>query len=305
MIEKFTKQTGIKVNVSNYTSNEELLAKIQAGGSGIDVAVPSDYMVTIMTKLGFLDTLDQTKIPNMALVSNEFLKQPFDPENKYSLPYSWTTTGLAIHKDLFKGTIKSWKDVFNNPELKGKISLLDDSREVTAAALKMNGYSVNTTNKDELKTAETTLLKAKSRVKMFTSDTIDPLVNKEVAVAQTYSSDALIAAEKSNGRIEFVLPDEGGTRAMDNVVLFKDSKHKESAYKLLNFMLSPEVNLAFVTTVFGGPVLSATRQQLPEKLKNSTALFPSHEKLSKFENIVDLGEQTSLFDELWTRIKTE
>ncbi len=304
MVQKFTEKTGIQLNISNYTSNEELLAKVQAGAGGIDVAVPSDYMVSIMAKLDLLEPLDKAQIPNTSHLLSEVTNQAFDPENKFSMPYSWSTAGIAINRDLFKGTLKSWKDVFNNADLKGKVSLLDDVREVTAAALKFHGYSVNTTKPEELKKAEETLLKMKSKVKMFNSDTIEALVNKEVAVAHTYSTDALQAAAQ-NSKIEYILPEEGGTRSIDNLVVFKSAENKKEAYALIDFMLSSEANVSFVKSIWGGPVLKETRAQLPDNVKNNKALFPTQSQISKFENLVDLGDNTRLYDELWTKIKTE
>jgi spermidine/putrescine transport system substrate-binding protein len=305
LLEQFSKDTGIKVNVSNYASNEELLAKVQAGSSGIDVAVPSDYMVSIMTKLDLLHEIDSTKIANRSGISPELLGQSFDPQNKYSLPYAWSTTGIAINRELFKGTIKSWKDVFENPELKGKLSLLDDVREVMAAALKMNGNSVNATKEDELQKAKSILSQVKPRVKMFRSDTVEALLKKEVAVAQSYSTDALQAARKSNGQIEYILPEEGGARAIDTVVILKTAQNVEGAHKLINYMLSSDVNVSFVTNVMGGPVLKATKEKLSVDLQNNASLFPTGNTLSKFEGITDVGTATKLYDDIWTLFKTE
>lgn len=304
LVKKFETETGIKINISNYSSNEELLAKVQAGAAGVDVAVPSDYMVKIMTHLNLLKTLDKSKIPNSKLVAPDVLKKNFDPMNTYSLPFAWSTAGVAVNRALFKGEIKSWRDIFTNSELAGKISFLDDAREVTAAALKMHGYSVNTTNPTEIKKAESTLLKMKPKIKMFRSDTIDILLNKQVAVAHAYSTDALQAAAKPGSQIEYILLDEGGTRAIDTLVVLKDAPHPESAHKLINFMLSESVNVQFVKTMWGGPVLSSTRAQLPEKVRNNQSLFPPAEKLARFESIEDLGENTKLYDELWTKVKT-
>ena len=302
---KFTKETGIKLKISNYSSNEELLAKVQAGATGIDVAVPSDYMVAVMSKLGLLREIDPKKVPNISGLDPSLLKQDYDPENKFSLPYSWSTAGIAVNRDLVKTPIKGWKDLFTNPELKGKISLLDDVREVAAAALKVNGLSVNTTNPADLDKAKATLKELRSRVKMFTSDTIDALVNKEVAAAQTFSSDALQAAAKSGGKIEYILPEEGGTRAIDNVVILKGAKNVEEAHALINFLLSTDANVAFVTSVRGGPVVKETREKLPADLKASATLFPAKETISKFERLTDLGEATRLYDRLWTEVKAE
>jgi spermidine/putrescine transport system substrate-binding protein len=302
---KFTESTGIKIRVSNYSSNEELLAKVQAGATGIDVAVPSDYMVEVMTKSGFLRPLDLAKIPNKDGLAETFLKQEYDPENRFSLPYAWTTAGIAVNRDLFKGPIKGWKDLFTQKELNGKIALLDDARETIALALKYNGFSVNTAKPEELNKAKETLKELRGRVKMFRSDSIDPLVNKEIIVAHAYSPDALQAARKSNGKIEYILPEEGGTRAIDNVVILKNAKNVEEAHALINFLLSREANVSFVKSVFGGPVVVATKDLLPKELQDNASLFPAAGTLSKFERIRDIGEATRAYDRLWTEIKSE
>lgn len=305
MMEKFSKETGIKINASNYTSNEELLAKVQAGSGGIDVAVPSDYMVQIMIKLNLLEPIDMAQIPNKDLFAQEWMNQSFDPGNKYSLPYAWSTAGIAVNRELFKGKITDWKDVLENPELKGKFSLLDDVREVMAMALKTNGASVNSVDPKDLEKAKALLLKVKPAVKMFRSDTIESLVHKEIAVAHAYSSDALVAQAETNGQIEYILPASGGTRAMDNLVVFKNAKNKANAFALLNFLSSKDSNLEFVTRAKGGPVLKTTRDLLSPELKGNKSLFPEASTLSKFESLNDLGENTKLYDAIWTSVKSE
>ncbi|HVK61168.1 MAG TPA: spermidine/putrescine ABC transporter substrate-binding protein [Bdellovibrionales bacterium] len=304
MQEKFTKETGIVLKISNFSSNEELLAKIQAGASGIDVAVPSDYMVDVMTKEKLLNPLDDSKIPNKSGLDPSVLHQSYDPENKFSLPYSWGTAGIAVNRALYKGEIKGWKDVLTKKELAGKISLLDDVREVTAGALKANGYSVNTTNETELAKAKEMLKAARPRVKMFRSDTIDALVNKEVAIAHTYSVDALQAAQKDS-KIEYIIPEEGGTRSIDNLVVLKTAKNVEAAHALINFLLSQEASTSFVKTVMGGPVVTATKAALSKELQANNGLFPSAAVMGKLESIHDVGDATRLYDRLWTEIKTE
>lgn len=304
--ETFKKETGIAVKLSYYASNEELLAKIQAGAGGIDVAIPSDYMVDVLSKLQLVQPLDKSQIPNASGLDPQFLKQAFDPENTYSLPYAWGTAGIAINRELYKGDIKSWKDVFSKPDLAGKISLLDDVREVTAAALKANGFSVNSTNPDELAKAQATLKAFRPRVKMFRSETIDPLATKEIAVAHAYSMDALRANRKAGGNhIEYVIMEDGGTRSIDNMVILKSAKNVKEAHALMNYFLKPETNLAFVTTCLSGPVLLATKAKLPKELAQNKALFPSAAVMKKLESIHDVGEATRLYDRLWTELKTD
>jgi len=302
---EFTRKTGIELHVSNYVSNEDLLAKVQAGASGIDVCVPSDYMVDVMAKIGLLQPLDLRKIPNRAGLDPNFLKQEYDPENKFSLPYAWLTAGIAVNRELYKGTIRGWKDLFGNKELAGKISLLDDVREVMAAALKTNGFSVNSTEPAELEKAKATLKEVRGRIKMFRTDSIDPLVNKEIAVAHAYSSDAMKAREKTKGQIEYILPEEGGTRSIDNLVVLKSAAHAAEAHELIDFLISREANVEFVKTNFGGPVVLATKDRLPPELKASPSLFPSAGKLKKFERLKDLGKATQVYDRIWTEIKAD
>jgi len=305
---EFTEKTGIIVNMSNYFSNEELLAKVQSGAGGIDVAVPSDYMVEIMAKMNFLEKLDKTKIPNSADIAPEFLHQPYDPENIYSLPYAWATAGFAYNADLIKKDLKSWKDVLGSSDLDGKISLMDDMREVLAMALKTQGHSVNSKDPAEIKSAVELLKKLKPRVKMFRSDTVDLLLNKEVALAHAFSSSAIKAMVKSGGKIKYVLPEEGGTKSIDNLVILKSAKHLEAAHAFINFLLTKEANAAFVNTIYGGPVIKGVKDLLPKELQKNEALFPKTNGptngLSKFEFIRDLGEATKLYDQAWTEVKT-
>ena len=302
---RFTKQTGIRLNVSNYSSNEELLAKIQAGAAGLDVAVPSEYMVVVLKKLDLLQQIDAAQVPNKSGLDPKFMNQAFDPKNELSIPYSWTSVGLAVNRDLYKGKLTSYKELLTNADLAGKFSMLDDVREVTSAALKAQGHSVNTTDPEQLKKAREMLQAARPRIKMFTSDTIDPLVNKEIAVAQTFSSDALQAARRSKTKIEFIIPDEGGTRALDSLVVLKSSKNSKEAMELINFLISPEANLEFVQKNMGGPVVTATKAALPKDLSTSQTLYPSDATLKKLEPIEDVGEGTRLYDRLWTELKTE
>lgn len=301
---RFTKETGIRLNITNYSSNEELLAKIQGGASGLDVAVPSDYMVGILIKLDLLEKIDKTKIPSVAGLSPTSLKQSFDPDNSYSLPYSWNLVGIAVNRELWKEPVTSWKDLLDNPGLAGKFALLDDVREVTAAVLLMQGKDVNTTDEKDLKAAKEFLLRIRKNVKMFISDSIDILVNKEVAAAQAYMTDALQASVKTGGKIEFIFPKEGATRSIDNLVVLKSARHKEAAAKLIDFLLRKENNIELVKAVRAGPVVVLKPSELPEDLRGDTAIFPTAEMLSRTQKLFDLGAKNRLYEDIWTAVKT-
>lgn len=302
IVQDFTKKTGIKVNITNYSSNEELLAKVQMGNSGIDVAVPSEYMVTIMIKMKLLEKINHQKIMNFKAIDPRLLKPLGDQNNDFSLPYCMTTSGIAIHRDLYKGKIKSWKDVFNNPELKGKISLLDDAREATGVITKMLGYSVNTIDTKQIQEAKDFFIKVKPQIKMFASDTIDILKNKEVAVAQAYSSDALQAAQSAN--IEYLIPEHGSVYTIDNLVILKNSKNIEAAHLFINAMYTQAADQSRVELVKCGPILPTTRDLLPIELKKNSALFPEKSILDQLEKIMDLEKYNNTYEDLWSSLKT-
>lgn len=303
MLKKFTESTGIQVNVSNYSSNEELLAKMQAGGSGIDVAVPSDYMVSIMISLQLLRALNREKLTNFGGLDPDFLGKTYDPTNRYSVPYGWTVTGIATNTELTKNPVTSWAALLAREDLKGKISLLDDSREALGAVLRTQGKSINSVDTQSLTDAKIALSKVKSRIKAFTSEPLDMLVNGDLAASQMYSSDALQARRNTKNRVQFEIPEEGGTLAIDNVVVPLNAPNPTAAFELVNFLISNEANLSFVTTVLAGPVVKGTKSLLPAELQADTGLFPSAEKLAKCEMIQDIGEASEAWDRIWTEVK--
>lgn len=301
---RFVETTGIKINVLNFSSNEELLAKVQNGSSGIDVAVPSDYMTGVMQKMNLLERLDKAQIPAHLHLNKDVLAQDYDPKNDFSLPYAWTMGGIAVNRELYQDKIDSWRDLFENPKLKGKFSLLDDVREVTAVVLKMNGFSVNSTNENELKIARDYLLKIRKNVKMFTSDTVDVLKNKEVVAAHAFASDALQASAQSGGKIEFVVPKEGSIRYIDNLVILKGSSHLSEAHELINFLLSSENDIEFVKAIRAGPVVIGVKDRLPKDLRESEILFPKSEVLARLEPLRDLGANIRLYEDIWNSVKS-
>lgn len=299
----FERRTGIHARMSNYASNEELLAKMQAGGSTFDVVVPSDYMVFVMIKLGLLRPLDYAGIPNFRGIDPKFLGKSYDPKNRYSVPYDWGTTGIAINRALYGGKIRSWKDLFNRPDLAGKFTLLDDARETIGAALKSLGYSLNSKDPAQLNQARQVLLNVRKRVKGFTPDPILTLTDGDAAIAHNYSSNALQARKALGGKVEWVFPEEGGTLWIDNLVIPAAAPHPAEAEALVNFLLDPKVVAATVQAVFVSPTNREALKFLPQSLLNDRALFPTSRDLNHFEMIEDLGETVRDYDRIWTEVK--
>jgi spermidine/putrescine transport system substrate-binding protein len=303
MIAEFTAQTGIKVQITNYSSNEELLAKLQAGATGYDVAVPSDYMVQAMAGLGLIERLDRNQLPNFAGLDPRLLGKEFDRQNDVSIPYGYSLTGLATNSQIHPAAAQSWADLLTDPAVAGKITMLDDVRESLGAALKLRGFSLNSVNEAELNEAKSILVAAKPRIKAFTSEPIEGIMNGEFAVAHMYSSDALQARAQSNGKVQFAVPKEGTTLALDNLVIPKGASNLAEAHALINYLISPSANVKIVQSLFLGPVVLATRDALPDSLKSDPVLFPSEEVLQRCEMMRDLGDDTTKYDRIWTEIK--
>lgn len=304
-IKEFEKESNIKVNVSHFASNEELLAKLQAGASGYDVVVPSDYMVMTMKNLNLLEPINASLIPNKTKINAQFLGKEFDSKNEFSLPYGWSLTGIAYNKKYFPEGVKSWKELLENPKLKGHIGLLDDNREVFAVALKVNGQALNTRDEKVLREAVNYLAKNKAQVKAYLSDPMESILSGEVWATQMYSPDALQANAKTKGQIEFVIPEEGAIFAIDNLVIPKTAQNKEGAHKLINYLISLENNRRFVQKIFAGSVLTETKATLPPELQNDPNLFPEEKLFKKLEMLQDLGAATATYDRLWTELKTQ
>ena len=263
-IQEFEKTTGSHVQMTNFSSNEELLAKLQGGATGYDVILPADYMVFVLQKLGLVEPLDYSQIPNSQLLDPKFLKRYYDLKNTVSLPLDWGTTGFAVNRSLYKGSLRGWKDLLTQKDLDGKFSLLDDMREVIGAALKALGYSLNSKNPDELQKAKELLLGARKRVKAFTSEPIMALVNKDVAVAHAFMTDALLARQRGGESIDFVLPSEGGVLWVDNLCIPKGAQHIKEAHALINYLLEPKVNADRAMGIFVAPLSLRALSLLPQ-----------------------------------------
>jgi spermidine/putrescine transport system substrate-binding protein len=304
IFEDFTAQTGISVVESNFASNEELLAKIQAGADGYDLIIPSDYMVTVMTQLDLLAPLDLAAIPNAKNLDPELMGQPHDPSNKWSLPYSWALTGIVYNQEKVTPAISSYRELYTREDIKHRFSILDDSREAIAGILKSNGYSANTTDSNIIEETKQSLLAVKKRIREFSSAPSSQLEQGDLLAAQIYSNEALRLSAKYP-KFKFVIPSDGFTIAIDNMAIPKNSRRKALAQQLMNFLLSPEVNLKFSSELMVAPVVSGLDQKLPEKLKSQETMRSLTKIITKAETIRDIGEATKKYDRIWTEVKAQ
>lgn len=309
LLDNFTKQTGVKVNYDTYSSNEELMAKLQAGASGYDVIIPSDYMVTIMGKQNLLETIDTSQIPNFKNIDDKYKNLEYDPGNKYSVPYQWGTTCLVIDKDKVSQPPTKWADLWD-PAYQGKVVLLDDEREVIGLALRTLGFDANTTDPAQLEAAKQKLIALQPNVKLYDSDSPKTaLLAGEVSVGQTWNGEAAIA-HSENANIDYVFPEEGCGIWYDNLAIPKGAPHKDAAIAFLNHVLAPESSV-LITEEFpysnpnkaGLELLKTKDSAKYEAYMNYAATNPSADDLKKTFIIKDVGEATTLYDRIWTEVK--
>lgn len=311
LLDNFTKQTGIKVNYDTYSSNEELMAKLQAGASGYDVIIPSDYTVAILINQKLLEPLEMSKIPNFANIAESSKNLAFDPGNQYSIPYQWGTTGLAINTEKVTRKITKWADLWD-PAFKSELVMPDDYREVFGMALLTLGYDPNSIDPQELEQAKVKLLELKPNIKLYDSDSPKTaILSGEVWMGMMWNGEAFLA-QQENPAIDYICPDEGCSRWYDNLAVPVGAPHKEAAFALINFILDPqnsvEITLEYPYSNPNGNALELLKGQEPDlynSYMSSTATNPSPEVLKRTFLFQDLGEATSLWDRLWTEFKGE
>ena len=310
LITQFEEEAGVSVTSDYYPSNEELLAKVQAGGSGYDVIVPSDYMVNIMREEGLLLELNEDAIPNSENIADEFADPPYDPGNRFSKPYQWGTTGLGVDMEVVGEDVEpTWALVFD-PEVAsqyaGKIALLDDPRETMAAALYYLGYSPNTTSEEELQEASDLISEAKANIAAFDSDLYtDLLVSGEVAISHGFSGNYFATFNETEGgwdRYAYLIPEEGATKWVDTMAILADAPHPCTAHTFINFLLDAENGAQLTNWNYYGSPNAAAEEFILEEILDDPAIYPPDEDGLYF--LEDTGEAEILYNDLFTRAKS-
>lgn len=306
--DQFEEECGVRVVEDNYDSNETLLAKLQAGGANYDVIVPSDYMVQIMIGEGMLEPLDFNVITNIENFGEAFTHQYFDPEQKYTVPYFFGTSGFAVDTNVIPDPAASWSMVFEpSPEVCGKISMLDDERETIGAALMYLGYPINDTDPAHLEEAKQLLIEQSQCVKAYDSQTNDDLiVQGETVIGHMWTGDAILAGLPEYGGREgivYVIPQEGCTIWQDNLAVPVTAPQKYTAMVFINYLSDPEIaaqNAEFVG--YGSPNVAAYEFIDPEILTNES-IYPTEDTFQVLQWIEDVGDALELYDRIWTEFK--
>lgn len=302
VIEQFEQQYNIKVNYSTFSSNEEMLAKLMAGGSQFDLVVASDYMVDILAKQKLIQPIDKSKISNFKNIDESVLNLEFDPGNVYSIPYMWGDACIAVNTSKLKTPITGYKDLWN-PELKNSIVVLDDQRAVIGMALKKLGYSINETSPEALEAARKELEVLQPNIKAYDSDSPKTLlINGEASVGFVWGAEAALAM-RENKDITAVIPIEGLFLQQDNFVIPTQSKNRDAAELFINFILEPEIG-SEISKAF--PYASPNKAAYPyidQDILNNIAVYPPSEALKTGEHLKDIGQSVQLFDKIWSEVK--
>jgi len=309
-IPNFEKEFGVKVTYDTYPGNEQLLAKLQAGGSRYDVVFPTHNFVPIHVAQGLLAPLDHENIPNLKNIFPRFLDNAsVDPGNKYSIPYLWGMTALGHNTKYTKDdpNAGSWALMFESgpKRYSGKLGFTDEREEVMATALAYLGYSVNSHNKNELMEAGKVLMKIKPHVKAFYpgADETKALITEDIIVGHEWNGE-VVKAHRKNPAVEWLLPKEGGTAWFDNMSIGKDAPHKYTAEAFLNYMLRGDVSAN--NSDEGGyatPNHVAVKNFVPAEIAKDPGIYPTDKELARLEFLAVIPDEIlPIYDDIWTRL---
>ena len=317
VISQFEDETGIQVVYDVFETNEEMYPVIEAGAVKYDVVCPSDYMIQRMAQNNLLSEINFDNVPNYKEIGQEYLdiSKGFDPENKYSVPYCWGTMGILYNtkrlEELGVPAPTKWSDLWDE-RLSGEILMQNSVRDAFTVALKMEGYSLNSTNPDELAKARDLLIEQKPLVQAYVIDQVrDKMIGGEAAVGVIYSGEMLyiqeaVADQGLDYDLEYVIPEEGTNYWIDSWVIPANAEHKENAEKWIDFLCRPDIakkNFEYIT--YATPNKGAY-DLLDDDLKNNKALFPDINSLPNCEIIKYLGDDVDMiYNDMWKEIKSE
>lgn len=314
LIQQFEEQTGITVNYQTAESNEALYSLLKSGAGDYDVIVPSDYMISQLLEEGMLEELDYNNIPNFSKISDRFKYLPYDPENKYTVPYTWGVVGIIYNPTMVEEPITNW-DVMFDDQYAGNVLMIRNSRDAMAIALNKLGYSLNTTDRDELQQAYELLADAKRRG-VYQSFVMDEIFQKmeggNAAIGTYYAGDYLTMLE-NNEDLAFVIPEEGSNWFVDAMCILKDAPHKEEAEAWINFMASTEASLANMDYIWYASPNQEALEQYPSYYEEQygepidpevfATMAPPQEVLDRCEEFLVLPTDIRMFyNELWIQL---
>ncbi len=301
VIKGFEKETGVKVNIENYASNEEMLSKLLSGASKYDLIQPSEYTVEALIKAGKLAELNLANIPNTRNLDPGFTKLAHDPAGKYSVPWMAGSVGIVVNTAKVKEPVESYQDVFSG-KYKGHIVVLKDARELVTWALATLGIGANEITPANLEKAKPILKRWLPQVKVFDSDSPKTaLLNGDVDVGIVWSGEAAILWNEDH-RFTYTLPKEGAHRFIDNLCIPTNALNKADAERFIDYVLRPEVSVTISADFpYTNPNAEARKLLTPAQLANPASYPPGDPRLATFR---DIGKLASEIDKLVTDLKS-
>ena len=305
LLKLFEEETGVKIQYTEMTSNEEMLIKLRSPDCIYDMCFPSDYIIEQLISQDMLLELDMSKIPNAKNISEKILgiSDSFDPGNKYSLPYAWGTVGILYNTKMVDDTVDSW-DILWNEKYKDMMWQYDSVRDAIAVSLLRLGYDINTRNEAEVEAAKEELIKQIPLLYGCGTDNIrTSMINNTAALAVIYSGDALVCMDE-NSDLAYVVPKEGSNLWFDNVVIPKTAKNVEAALAFINFL--NDANLAARNTeyIFYSTPNAAAMERISAELAEDETFNPPEDVLSRCTIFHDLGSFVEVFNRAWSEFKS-
>ncbi len=306
LVQQFEKQTGIKVQIKYYGSNEEMVKALRRGRTALyDVVVPSDFVIPSMIQEGLLQPLNKGFIPNAVNLDRRFSNPPFDRGNQYTVGYLWGTVGLMYRKDAFKAPPQSWSVLFEPKQQRGRFTFMDSPREMLGIALRYGGQSVNSTKVSVIWDTIDTMIEAKNSANFAGFEdgvsAVDAVASGKLTCAVVYNQDALGLISK-DPRFAFTIPKEGSTLFLDNLAIPAKAPHPEAANKFINFILDAKVGAHLAEAQSSATPNAAAKKLLrPEQLKNP-AIWPTNDQMAVLEFIADQSGDNAL-DTAWAQVK--
>lgn len=301
----FTEATGIGVNYMTFDSNETMYTKLKTGGSSYDIIIPSDYMIGRLIQEGMLKELNFDNIPNYQYIGEAYKNTAYDPDNRYSVPYTWGTMGVIYNtKYVDEADTGSW-DLLWNEKYAGKILMFDNPRDAFGVAELMLGYSLNTTDSAELQSSCDLLVEQKPVVQAYVMDQIyDKMEHEEAWVATYYAGDFLMM-QAENPDLAFYHPEEGFNLFIDAICIPNSCEHQAEAEAYINFLCDPEISGQNLDYLGYSTPIDEARQYMDPDMANSPIAYPSEEVLARGEAYLNLPTAaTQEMDSLWLNVKT-
>jgi spermidine/putrescine-binding protein len=311
MLDCFELVYDIKLNRDEYSSNEEMYAKVSAGGTAYDLVQPTDYIIGLMIRQNLLQELDKSKLPNIGNFDEGWMNQDFDPGNKFTIPYLGGTDSIVVNTDTVENIPQSWADLWK-PEYAGRMIFLDDSRAVIGITLLTLGYDVNTTDPAQLEEAKAKLAELVPNIKVFDSDSPkSALIAGDVDLGMTWTGEAFIANQE-NPAIQYVYPTEGPILWQDNWAMLDGAAHPDAAYAWMNYTMQGDVFWLtirdFQYTNPNTAALEYAKANYPDVYNayaDSPITNPPAEAVANGHGIADVGDATPLYDNIWVEVKGE